>query len=398
MSERLVQAQSLLAEAKEVGIVDAAIDAADINVIFSALRSTSDWTPATIARELGTGLADARRELRATQDAFAHKLREIQEAETFLRESRGYRGEAEQQALRLQTIHILNGRSNGNGAAPNVCPVCSSDIARPTPAVAALVRSLEQIEQNLQGVRREEPRLQEHLEGLRNELETIRAQVQQAKETVNALIQEQDAAGQLQDSTARSARVVGRISLYLENVQTTDAHAPLRAAVAAAQQRVDALAAQLDPEEIEDLKTSILNVISRQMTEWAQTLELEHAGNPYRLDDKGLTVTADTPERPISMERMGSAENWLGCHLITLLSLHQHFIRRGRPVPNFLILDQPSQVYFPSYDSYKALEGEMSNLEEVGADVIAVRRMFTFLFAVVEQLKPHESAEPGSPF
>ena len=56
---------------------------------------------------------------------------------------------------------------------------------------------------------------------------------------------------------------------------------------------------------------------------------------------------------------------------------------------HFLILDQPSQVYFPSYDSYKALEGEMSDLQEVGADVLAVKRMFTFLFDVVEQLKPN---------
>ena len=56
---------------------------------------------------------------------------------------------------------------------------------------------------------------------------------------------------------------------------------------------------------------------------------------------------------------------------------------------HFLILDQPSQVYFPSYDSYKALDGEMSDLQELGADVLAVRRMFTFLFDVVEQLKPN---------
>jgi hypothetical protein len=387
VSEHLVQAQSLLAEAKEANIVDSTIDTADINAVLRGLRSTLNWTPTTIIQETGSGLGDARRQLRAAQESFAQKYREIQEAEAFLRDSHGYSGEAEQQALRLQTIHIFN--SNGHSSASGVCPVCASEIASPTPTVSAIVRSLEQIEENLQGVRREEPRLQEHLEHLRNELETLRAQVQQAKETVNALVQEQDAAGRLQDVTARSARVAGRISLYLENVQTTDANALLRVAVADAQRRVDELAAQLDPEGIEELKTSILNVISRQMTDWADTLKLEHAGNLYRLDDNRLTVIADTPELPIAMDRMGSAENWLGCHLIALLSLHQHFIRRQRPVPNFLILDQPSQVYFPSYDSYKALDGEMSDLQELGADVLAVRRMFTFLFDVVEQLKPN---------
>jgi hypothetical protein len=177
--------------------------------------------------------------------------------------------------------------------------------------------------------------------------------------------------------------------LYLENVEATDENAALRKAVEDGERRLEELAAQLDPDEVEELKGSILNVISAQMSAWARTLQLEHANAPYRLDDKRLTVIVDTPERPIVMERMGSGENWLGCHLIALLALHQHFIRRERPVPNFLFLDQPSQVYFPSEESYKALEGEVSNLEDIGADVLAVQRMFAFLFTIVDELSPN---------
>lgn len=125
------------------------------------------------------------------------------------------------------------------------------------------------------------------------------------------------------------------------------------------------------------------------MTKWAEFLELESAGFPYRFDPKKLTVIADRPERAIPMERMGSAENWLGCHLITLLALHKHFHTQKRPVPSFLVLDQPSQVYFPSRESYMALEGNSSNLNEVSADVVAVQRMFNLLFDVCEELSPN---------
>ena len=40
----------------------------------------------------------------------------------------------------------------------------------------------------------------------------------------------------------------------------------------------------------------------------------------------------------------------MGYHLATLLALHGVFLRRGtqNPVPTFLVIDQPSQVYFPS--------------------------------------------------
>ncbi|MER7001145.1 DUF3732 domain-containing protein [Streptomyces sp. NPDC000410] len=45
---------------------------------------------------------------------------------------------------------------------------------------------------------------------------------------------------------------------------------------------------------------------------------------------------------------MGSAENHLGYHVSTLLSLHEWFTNHQSPVPHVLVLDQPSQVYFPA--------------------------------------------------
>jgi hypothetical protein len=183
--------------------------------------------------------------------------------------------------------------------------------------------------------------------------------------------------------------VVGRISLYLETVKFVDESSRLREEIEEAQQRVDNYRGQLLAVEVEDMMASILNRIGRQMTQWAQELELEHREEPYRLDLKRLTVVADRPERPIPMDRMGGGENWLGCHLIAHLALHRHFVQRKRPVPNFLILDQPTQVYFPSMAAYSAMEGAAeTEMREVDADIVAVQRMFDLLFNVCEELQP----------
>jgi hypothetical protein len=387
VSNRLIQAQTLLAEARSVGLVAATEEITEQTALLDILRPITTWSPTTGTIEAGDELSEAQRALRQAENEFASKQSEIREVESFLQHAQGYRGEAEQQRLRLETIGLI--RNNGNGTDNTICPVCTSPINDPPPSVLAMSRALNQLQGNLQSVSREEPRLQEHLSGLRAELEDRRLRVQEMRATVNALIEQHDAMRRLQDTNVRAAMVVGRIQMYLENVNATDETAPLQRALDAAEHRVEELEAELDAEEVQELKESMLRVISQQMTEWAQVLQLEHAGSPYRLDEKRLTVVADTPERPIGMERMGSAENWLGCHLITLLALHQHFIRRTRPVPNFLFLDQPSQVYFPSEDSYKAynaLEGEITNLEELGADVLAVQRMFDFLFDTVEKL------------
>jgi hypothetical protein len=86
------------------------------------------------------------------------------------------------------------------------------------------------------------------------------------------------------------------------------------------------------------------------------------------------------------MQRMGGGKNWLGCHMIALLSLHRHFVQEQRPVPGFLILDQPSQVYFPSIQDYRALSGTTEDTARSDADLDAVRRLFDLLFALCNSL------------
>lgn len=121
----------------------------------------------------------------------------------------------------------------------------------------------------------------------------------------------------------------------------------------------------------------------------AEKLELEFSGNPYRLNLAKLTVIADTLSRPIAMDRMGSGENWLGCHLIAHLAIHRYLIEHNRPVPRFLFLDQPTQVYFPSGSAYRELDGSLEDFEKSDADTKAVEKMFALLFDVCEALFPN---------
>jgi hypothetical protein len=125
------------------------------------------------------------------------------------------------------------------------------------------------------------------------------------------------------------------------------------------------------------------------MTRSAAELQLEFSHWPYRVDLAHLTVVADRPGRPIPMQRMGGGKNWLGCHLIVLLALHRHFVEEQQPVPNFLVLDQPSQVYFPTLDDYKGLTGTTEDTARSGGDLDAVQRMFGLIFGLCQLLAPN---------
>ena len=72
---------------------------------------------------------------------------------------------------------------------------------------------------------------------------------------------------------------------------------------------------------------------------------------------------------------MGSGSNWVGIHLIAYFALHKYFVSLKRPVPRFIFIDQPSQVYFPS------------DIDAQNTDKEEVNNLYTFIFNRVNELK-----------
>jgi hypothetical protein len=76
------------------------------------------------------------------------------------------------------------------------------------------------------------------------------------------------------------------------------------------------------------------------------------------------------------MGKMGPGTNALGNHMLALFGLHSWFAKRDRPVPAFLMLDQISQVYYPSDQQGDPKED----------DRLKVKQMYEWLFARVAEL------------
>lgn len=146
---------------------------------------------------------------------------------------------------------------------------------------------------------------------------------------------------------------------------------------------IDDIEQRLDPDAEREQVVSRLNVIGDDMTSWAEQLALEHTGGRVRLDAYDLTVVADTTDGPIPLGRMGSAGNWVGYHLVTHLALHRWFVDKERPVPRLLMIDQPTQAFYPPDVDEVAVE-DMDD-----ADRQAVTSMFRLLNEVAQQLAPN---------
>jgi hypothetical protein len=85
---------------------------------------------------------------------------------------------------------------------------------------------------------------------------------------------------------------------------------------------------------------------------------------------------------------VGSGQNWVGYHVAGVLALHEHFINlKQNPVPRFLVIDQPSQVYFPeAWPSIEEAPGKPGSAK-VSSDIEGVRRIFAAISQFFDQVK-----------
>jgi hypothetical protein len=147
---------------------------------------------------------------------------------------------------------------------------------------------------------------------------------------------------------------------------------------------IESLEELISSDEKELLLSAALNKINTQMTKWKDKLDSEYGDSPIRFDLKKLTLFVDTPHKSIPLSNMGSGANWVAYHLLIHFALHKLFIQDNRPTPNFLVIDQPSQVYFPP-------ERDSTNSGDIrqSSDETAVYQMFKFILDTTKELYPN---------
>jgi Protein of unknown function (DUF3732). len=69
--------------------------------------------------------------------------------------------------------------------------------------------------------------------------------------------------------------------------------------------------------------------------------------------------------------------------------LHKYFITQKRPVPGFIVLDQPTQGFFVSAEEYKKIIDTNNANQIFQDDRQDIQNMFNFFFEACKQLAPN---------
>lgn len=225
------------------------------------------------------------------------------------------------------------------------------------------------------------------------ELVQVRAQARRVTDSLNGIrtrrraIEERSA--RIKEERLNRAsldRFLGRMEQALKVLKAPEGDPAFAAEVAALKERLDECRKGLSDTNARLRQKAALDRVSRTMARLLPGLDSERPNDPAELniDDLTIRVTGSTG-RPDFLWEIGSGANWLSYHVAAMVGLHELFLSQpASPVPSLLVLDQPSQVYFPRTLAKEAKEGDDPTIGD--EDVAAVRKVFSTLSTATSEI------------
>jgi hypothetical protein len=315
--------------------------------------------------------------------ALRRRLQELDDQVGLMRRLEGEHSDATSELAiqrdRLSALGILLPRTIQNGNQVSTCPLCDQDLQHPDESVESLQQLLVDLDSRLVASRGSLARREALIDELVQTRDRLRAALREnAADLEAAAAQNREIA----DGRARREQIAflqGRVSQELERgIQVEGGLDELRAAERRVRGQVARLEEMFEADDPTEKMKQTMDGLGELITVYANALQLEGSEFPARLDPTELTVSYLRPGGRVPLSRMGSAENWVGYHLATHLAIHHWLVTHERPTPRFLMLDQPTQAFFP--------EEVVDAAEDEDADWGAVRRQFELLRDVVEAL------------
>jgi len=261
---------------------------------------------------------------------------EIANMEEIRQVTEEYRFENFIQHGRLKPIGIFENTKSGR------CPICNKELLENVCEVDRMKSNLCEIEETLAKTRLNENRATRYMQELDEKREEIKAEIRQYSIILKQLFKQEKQPKQ-RDYDLYLAQLKGNVEMLIRSIDYLDVD-ELSARMKKLEEELDAIKNIISDENLKNRKDEFLSQISCFMNKYIEKLESMNAESLYRLDSEKMTVAIDTKEGTYLMSEVGSGYEWLCCHLVAMLGLHNHFIKKDRPVPRFLFLDQPSLV------------------------------------------------------
>jgi hypothetical protein len=267
------------------------------------------------------------------------------------------------------------------------CPVCGGEQKPAKTTLAELKSSLTEIEASAKSFKEVPVSFDRELQRVKKALTETSEKLGAVRIRREALSRRSEAEKARQYQSRQADRFIGQTENALELYRRLGHDSQLREEVATLALKVDHLRTEVRANDIRRRTERALAQVNNLATAVLPNLDAERPNTPIVLDISDLTVKIVGTDRTDLLSEVGSGSNWLSYHLAVILGLHQFFLTlRRNPVPGFLVVDQPSQVYFPRKLAIR--KGEKQPREKLqDSDIESVKRIFATMGSTVKAAK-----------
>lgn len=377
--------RSLVLEAVQARLVEEPPQNASLEQLQAVLSGIAGWMPTPVVASGADHLTELYRSERRLISNIARIRSQASAAEEALDSATEFEKAAEGQRRRLDVLKLIRDDSGRD-----VCPLCQSDIQHKAAHIDAIQDAFAQLDIELKGVRTERPKLDGFIEECKNQIVNESNELTSVREQIAALVRSSETLTEQINLDQQRNRVVGRISLFLENREIVS-DAAIRQKMHGLEDEISQLESSVNPEAKREALQAVQLQVSAHATTLLKKLPFDENYRDGILDFDPRTLNAGyvTDVRVMQMRDIGSDESYLSIHVAILLALHRVFAIRQRPVPGVMLFDQLSRPFFPPDEQPEEVLITESDLESgANTDRRDLKRYFDVLFDEVGRKDP----------
>lgn len=297
--------------------------------------------------EAVTRLEDIRRREQALDQKLGAERRRLRKLKSLSRSVFDYADVLAEQKASVKGVGWFKAHALGEA-----CVLCGTETDAARLALEELDEPISELEALSVGAASTRPMVDRDIVQIQASLLESEAEVLSLRRTRLEFEAEVDRERGQSQSLENVYRFIGSTEQALRMLGDVEGDDGLEARVDKLRAEVRDLERQTNDEDRRLRSRGVHEAISTYIPKFISALGIAGAEGKPMLDERELNLRFDRDGAKGAdfLWEIGSGENWMAYHLAALLALQGVFLNRGQhnPVPTFLVIDQPSQVYFPS--------------------------------------------------
>ncbi|WP_158963705.1 DUF3732 domain-containing protein [Myroides fluvii] len=285
-------------------------------------------------------------------------------------------------------LHQANAKQKYNNASLGLtCPLCDNSVTHLNDKINKLNRSRENLIKELTKINTFSKDSTQIIEKLRSDRKKITNKIKRISNNLEIITKENTDIDEIKSKRESIIHKKGVLETTIKHLLESNDKSKYNSELTSLKEQLFSLNKQfLKYKNLNQFKVETELFIKKEMDRIANKLDFEEELKPidfqFNIDD--FSFYHKHKSEKIRLDEMGSGANWLACHLSLFLAfLHLSCSHNKSIIPNILILDQPSQVYFPR----TAKKNEITDQEELQQYDENIKQVINILKVLNEEIE-----------